>query len=79
MLLAITAWEVLDRGRPPVLATLTMIAFQLTVHTVAPHQPATTLNTVYLAWTIPLAIYLAVSWLGLGRAPALRPRRATPC
>jgi ABC-type amino acid transport substrate-binding protein len=69
MLMALPAWEALGRGRLPLAGLLAMVAFQLTVHEVAPHLSADTFNTLFLAWTLPLGAYLT--------ATALRRRRVT--
>jgi hypothetical protein len=70
MLMAIPAWEVLSRQRLPVVGALAAVAFELTVHVVAPHMSANAFNAIYLAWTLPLLSYLLVM--------AMR-RPATPC
>lgn len=64
MLMAIAAWEGLGRRRLPVVACLALAAFELTVHYVAPDMSANAFNAIFLAWTLPLAAYLAVSCLG---------------
>lgn len=70
MVMAIPAWEVLSRRRLPVVGVLAAVAFELTVHVVAPHMSADAFNAIYLAWTLPLLSYLLVV--------AMR-RPATPC
>ncbi len=64
MLMAVAAWEVIARRRFPFVAIAAAAAFQLTARVVAPDLSADAFNALYLAWTLPLAAYLAVAVLG---------------
>jgi hypothetical protein len=57
MLMTLACWEVFARRRLPVVAAAAMVCLQITFREIDDFY---TLNTVYLAWTIPLAVYLAV-------------------
>jgi hypothetical protein len=75
MLMATTAWEVIGRRRFPVVGAAAMVAFQLTVHQVAPHMSANAFNAIYLAWTLPLAAYLLVVVMRREQVAAAQPAR----
>jgi hypothetical protein len=74
MLMFVAAWEVLGRRRFPLVATLAMIAFQLTMRWIVPNFSADVFNASYLAWTIALATYLGIA--AFRRTPAPAPARA---
>jgi hypothetical protein len=63
MLMAIAAWELFALRRLPVIATIAMVAFQLTARVVASSADISSygFNAIFLAWTLPLAALLAVA------------------
>ena len=56
MLMTLAAWEVLARRRFPVVAAAATVCLQITVRSIDDFDA---MNTVYLAWTLPLGVYLA--------------------
>ena len=58
-LVAIAAYEALGRRRFPVIALYVSAGIWALAHWFAPPHPATGLNEAYLAWSFPLAAYLA--------------------
>ena len=61
MLVTLAAWEVFARRRLPVVAAAATVAVELGVHVVMPHASPSAFNAFFLAWTLPLAAYLAVA------------------
>ena len=81
-LLSLLAWETTRRPRLPYLSMAVVVALSLSFW---PHFTkvfsdstpyATTLNAVYLGWTVPLAAYLGLQLYAPGRATALADRLA---
>jgi hypothetical protein len=86
MLIAVGAWEVFARKRFPVVTVAATIAMQFTMRAVlsASESSFNAFNASYLAWTLPLFVYLGIETF---RRPALpsrpqtreRRRAARPC
>jgi hypothetical protein len=81
-LLSLLAWETARRPGLPHLSMAVVVALsvsfwlQLTRVFTDSTPYAATLNAVYLAWTVPLAAYLALELYAPGRASALADRLA---
>jgi hypothetical protein len=67
LVVALAAWETLGRRRFPVVALATIAALEVMSRYVSVHMTGDEFNAIYLAWTLPLAGYLA--WT-LFRPPA---------
>ena len=67
MLMTLATWELFARRRLPVVAAAATVCLQLTFRSI---DDLYTMNTVYLAWTAPLALYLAVACFRRQRAAA---------
>lgn len=66
--LALAAWEPLRHGRPPLLALATLVATFVTMERIFDVAALDVVAGSYLAWSLPLAGFLA--WGILGRAGA---------
>jgi hypothetical protein len=70
VLLALTAWEASSPGRrPPVIALVSTVLAWVSLHWLGEHASADVQAALFLAWTLPLAAFLA--W----RLTELVPRR----
>jgi hypothetical protein len=58
-LVAIACYEALGRRKFPIISLYVSAGIWALAHWFAPPHPATSLNEAYLAWSIPLAAYLA--------------------
>jgi hypothetical protein len=67
MLMTLATWELFARRRLPVVAAAATVCLQLTFRSI---DDLYTMNTVYLAWTVPLALYLGVACFRRQRAAA---------
>lgn len=78
-LLALVAWEVHAERRPPVLSLAATLLCWLTLVWLIPRVHPDVQAAAYLAWTVPLAVWMGARLLGLRQpsaAPSVAPRSA---
>jgi hypothetical protein len=78
-LLALVTWEVHAERRPPVLSMAATLLCWLTLVSLTTKAHPDVQALAYLAWSVPMAVYLSAHLLGVGRpsvAPSVAPRPA---
>src|SRR5215210_6217638 len=76
--LALAAWEPLREGRPPLLALTAVVATFVTMERIFDVAPLDVVALSYLAWSLPLAAFLAWRLWTAGRASAWIPSSSRP-
>ena len=75
-LLALVAWEIHARSRPPVVSLAATLLSWLTLVWLTTRVHPDVQCAAYLAWTLPLVALMGSRLVGLGRAPRPHPVRA---